>query len=262
MRQMQPLIDFYYRYKKGWGCFGNYPTWAAALQDCEGYDSAQIINKVRAAVLKVKNGKAKYERDSVLFYNEMKDENLLNFLKNASQNSKITEGDIRVLDFGGSLGSTYFQHKKEFEKYPNLIWCVVEQGHFVDIGRKDFEDEVLKFEYSVSEAIAHYKPNVLILASVLQYLEKPYEMLKMLFDTKIPYIYIDKTPFLPQNEDRIIKQIVHPKVYNGSYPTWLFSKKKFQNFILPYANIESSFTNTDRNNILNCRYEGYFLKLK
>jgi putative methyltransferase (TIGR04325 family) len=255
---MQPLIDFYYRHKKGWGCFGNYPSWAAAMQDCEGYDSAEIINKVRSAVLKVKNGEAKYERDSVLFYDEMQDENLLTFLKIAQN----TEGGIRVLDFGGSLGSTYFQHKKELAKYQNLIWCVVEQGHFVDIGKKDFEDEFLKFEHSVSVAITKFKPNVLILASVLQYLDAPYDVLKMLIETKIPYVFIDRTPFLPQNEDRIVKQIVPPKIYKASYPSWLFSKNKFQNFILSYADIEMSFTNTDKNNITNCRYEGYFLKLK
>jgi putative methyltransferase (TIGR04325 family) len=259
---MQPLIDLYYRHKKGWGCFGNYPTWAAALQDCGGYESDEIINKVRDAVLKVKNGEAKYERDSVLFQDDAQDENLLFFLENIVKKGENTEGGIRVLDFGGSLGSTYFQHKNALRKYQNLIWCVVEQSHFVDIGKKDFEDDVLKFEHSVSVAMEKYKPNVLILASVLQYLDAPYDMLKMLFETKIPYIFIDRTPFLPQNEDRIVKQIVPPKIYKASYPSWLFSKNKFQNFILSYADIETSFTNTDRNNIVNCRYEGYFLKLK
>ena len=267
MKYLQPLIDHYYRYRKGRGCFGNYATWAAAVHDCKGYDAAEIINKVHAAGLKVKKGEAQYERDSALFYDEKTDENLLKFLENA-QNMEARHpeaigaegGMIRVLDFGGSLGSTYFQHKNRLKQYPNLIWCVVEQAHFVDIGKKDFEDDTLKFEYSVADAIEKYKPNIVLLSSVLQYLESPYEMLKMLFDTQIPYIFIDRTPFLLQNEDRIVKQIVPAYIYKASYPSWLFSKNKFQNFILPYTKIESAFTNTDRNNILNCRYEGFCLK--
>ncbi len=264
MKYMQSLIDLYYRYRKGRGCFGNYATWAAAAQDCKGYDAAEIINKVQAAGLKVKKGEAQYERDSALFYDEKIDENLLKFLENAQntvrRDSYGEGGGMRVLDFGGSLGSTYFQHKNRLKEYPNLIWCVVEQAHFVDIGKKDFEDDTLKFEYSVGEAIEKYKPNFILLSSVLQYLESPYEMLKMLFDTQIPYIFIDRTPFISQNEDRIVKQIVPAYIYKASYPSWLFSKNKFQNFILQYAKIESAFTNTDRNNILNCRYEGFCLK--
>ena len=255
---IQYFINLYYRHWKGWGDFGNYASWASAAEDCAGYNSAEIFEKVRAAVLKVKKGEARYERDSVLFYDNTIQENLVNCLKNAQN----TEGVLRVLDFGGSLGSTYFQHKNILKNYPNLIWCVVEQAHFVETGNKAFEDQQLKFEDSIETAIEKYQPNFILLSSVLQYIESPYALLETLFKTRIPYVFVDKTPFISENEDKIVKQIVSTKIYKASYPCWLFNKNKFQNFILPYADIEQNFTNSDRNNLLNCRYEGYILKLK
>ena len=51
----------------GFGLIGNYNSWEAALAASTGYDSELILEKTRTALLKVKNGEAIYERDSVLF---------------------------------------------------------------------------------------------------------------------------------------------------------------------------------------------------
>jgi hypothetical protein len=42
-------------------------SWEKAQKKCSGYDNSIIVNKVKDAVLKVKSGEAKFERDSVLF---------------------------------------------------------------------------------------------------------------------------------------------------------------------------------------------------
>ena len=46
---------------------GDYKTWEDAQARCTGYDSEIILDKVKNSLLKVKNGEAIYERDSVLF---------------------------------------------------------------------------------------------------------------------------------------------------------------------------------------------------
>ena len=51
--------------KYGWK--GNYPNWQKAQEDSSGYDSDEIIQKVRSSLLKVRNGEAVYERDSIIF---------------------------------------------------------------------------------------------------------------------------------------------------------------------------------------------------
>jgi putative methyltransferase (TIGR04325 family) len=275
---MQVLYDLYYKYWKKWGSFGDYPTWEAAAKDCSGYDSQFIFEQVKKATLAVKNRKAKYERDSVLFYDDSIQENLIHRLKEVQNmeaqhpdrsgtvtpgrdGAESTKGVVRVLDFGGSLGSTYFQHREILRGMPNMIWCVVEQGHFVETGKKEFEDDILKFEYTIEAAIEKYKPNFVLFSSVLQYLEFPYNILNIVFKANIPYIFIDRTPFLPQREDRIVKQITHPNVYSASYPSWLFSKEKMINFIrFKEKTIVDNFINSDKNNIQNCTYEGFFIK--
>jgi len=60
-----------------------------------------------------------------------------------------SEGVLKVLDFGGSLGSTYFQNRKFLDSLKDVVWCVVEQKHFVDVGKVDFEDSRLKFYYDI-----------------------------------------------------------------------------------------------------------------
>jgi hypothetical protein len=51
--------------KYGWK--GNYTTWQDAKNESSGYDTDKILNAVKNSLLKVKNGEAAYERDSIVF---------------------------------------------------------------------------------------------------------------------------------------------------------------------------------------------------
>ena len=50
-----------------YGWHGNYMSWEEAERKCSGYGTEDIHQKVKDALLQVKNGTAVYERDSVLF---------------------------------------------------------------------------------------------------------------------------------------------------------------------------------------------------
>ncbi len=52
--------------ERDFGFSGDYSSWNEALQDSTNYDSKLILEKTKTALLKVKNGKVIYERDSVL----------------------------------------------------------------------------------------------------------------------------------------------------------------------------------------------------
>jgi putative methyltransferase (TIGR04325 family) len=131
-----------------------------------------------------------------------------------------------VCDFGGSLGSTYYQNKKFLDKLDDVSWGVVEQKHFVDIGKEEFEDKRLKFFYDVDECSQQENPNILILSSVLQYIEKPYELLDDILKNNFEYILIDRTSFSKNNE-KIMIQVVPPFIYEANYPCWFFEELKF-----------------------------------
>ncbi len=203
---------------------GDYPSWQAALNAAGGYDTPAILARVRAAALKVKRGEAVFERDSVCFdHEEYRWPTLACLLRVAAENG----GKLRVLDFGGSLGSFYFQHRKQFQSLNEVRWAVVEQAHYVACGQSEFQGDVLQFYETVEECQAEGAVDVVLCSSVLEYLEKPYDVLADLAHSGVPYILLDRTPFIAGEKDQLTVQHVPPSIYSASYPAWFFSGQHF-----------------------------------
>jgi len=215
--------------KSGW--FGNYSDWSEATENCTGYDQSNILDKVKAAVLKVKHGEAVYERDSVVFDKSEYSKIILNTLQKIADENKRK---LNIVDFGGSLGSTYFQYRNLLKNIQKLDWRVIEQPHFVDAGRAEIEDENLKFYYNIDDALVNFNPQLLILSSVVQYFEKPYQLINELLKYKFEYILIDRTSFIDSEKERITIQIVPENIYKASYPAWFLNKNKFIKAFIGY----------------------------
>ena len=221
------LIRFllYRKYKYGW--HGNYSSWEDAKKDSVGYDSDLILDKVKNSLLDVKNGEAIYERDSILFDKiEYSWPLLAALLWIANKNM----GKLNIIDFGGSLGSTYFQNRPFLKDLSELRWNIIEQKKFVECGQHYFEDDHLKFYFNLDECIAQQDPDAIILSSVLQYIESPYDLLEKIIGLNFTYIIFDRTSFLEHGKDRITVQKVPIHIYNASYPAWVFEKKKLLDF--------------------------------
>ena len=70
MKRLLPpiLLEFYSRIQnRKYGWKGDYKTWKEAKDVSTGYETNEIILKVKQSLLKVKNGEAVYERDSLIF---------------------------------------------------------------------------------------------------------------------------------------------------------------------------------------------------
>lgn len=247
------ISSFFY----GWS--GNYATWAEAQEKCTGYDSDVIFQKVKSSLLKVKNGDAVFERDSVLFDKIQYSFPLLAALNNVALNTK---GALNVLDFGGSLGSGYYQNKNFFNKINEFNWCIVEQTHFVNEGKKNFQNNQLHFYDDIETCLKDYKINIVVLASVLQYIEKPYELLNTIIKQNIEYIYIDRTPVLIDKSDRITIQKVHKSIYEAKYPCWLLNEKKILHLLSYDYELLFDAESAEQININGGKLKGYFLKRK
>lgn len=128
------LPPFLLRFITGlfYGWHGNYSDWKTASEKCSGYDSAIILEKVKESTLKVKEGIAPYERDSVIFSEIQYSYPLLSGLVWIAGENK---GKLNVLDFGGSLGSSYYQNKLFLDTLTEVKWCIVEQPGFVETGK-------------------------------------------------------------------------------------------------------------------------------
>lgn len=209
--------------KSEYGFFGNYKTWEDAQKKSIGYDSELILEKVKKAILKVKNGQAIYERDSVLFDKIQYSWPLLASLLWVASNN---ENKLNLIDFGGSLGSSYFQNRDFLIHLKELNWNVIEQSNFVECGQRFIVDEHLHFYFSIEECLKVQNPNVVVFSSVLQYLEEPYNLLEYVINHDFPYIIFDRTTVIDGMKDQITVQKVPPQIYEASYPARFLSETK------------------------------------
>lgn len=206
---------------------GHYITWTEAKKNSGGYDSEGILCKVKESLLKVKRGEAAYERDSVLFDEIQYSWPLLAALLWVSSRH---ENRLNLVDFGGSLGSSYFQNRPFLEHLNELKWNIVEQKHFVDCGKRHFEDENLNFYYTLAECKKVQSSNVILFLSVIQYIENPYTLLQEVINHGFQYIIFDRTTFVEKEASRIAIQSVSSKINEASYPLWFFNCDEFINF--------------------------------
>jgi putative methyltransferase (TIGR04325 family) len=197
---------------------GPYETWAAAEAACQGYEDADILARVLEAGLKVQRGEATFERDGVLF--ETLDVNAP-MLEHMMAAAAANDGELHVLDFGGSLGSTYFQHREALQSIDKLSWHIVEQAHFVAAGQQHFKVAQLAFFETIAAACAVQKPTLILLSSVAQYLQDPIAILTELGRLGASSIYIDRTPFVVFGESQILVQRVPKSINEASYPLWV-----------------------------------------
>ncbi|WP_242457675.1 methyltransferase, TIGR04325 family [Pedobacter sp. BS3] len=209
---------------KKYGWFGHYPSWEQAYRETSGYDAAIILEKTRYALLQVKSGNAVYERDSVLFDKKQYPFPLITFLLHSALKENRP---LHILDFGGSLGSTYYQVKEFLGPNVCASWNVVEQAHYVTCGKEYFQDAVLRFFSSVEECLSEIEIDFVLLSSSVQYLKDPHEFLQKLVSFGFKYLLFDRTAFVNEPADRLTIQHIPPEIYEASYPSWFFNEKRF-----------------------------------
>lgn len=234
---------------------GGFASWEEAARRCTGYDANHILAKVLDATLKVKRGEAVFERDSVLF-----DEIdyawpvTSGLLWAAARNA----GRLNVLDFGGSLGSSYFQNRRFLHALADVKWNVVEQPHYVQAGQAHVQDEALRFYGSVGECLKDNQPNVILLSSVLQYLGRPYETFEELGKSGAQFLIIDRTPFSALSQDEVAVQMVPPRIYEASYPMWVLGKAGFLEKSRGRWGLVASWVNQDAADHVNMNFDFSF----
>ena len=206
-------------------CTGNYDSWEAAAKDSTGYDAASILEMTKTALLKVKNGEAVYERDSVLFD---KIHHSFPVLAGLLRAAMACEGRLCVLDFGGALGSSYFQCRKFLGVLHQIQWLIVEQPAHVACGSRHFASEQLQFFPTVEACMGSHQPNVMLLSGVLAFMPLPHVALGDLLKHRIRHVIIDRTAFLHSDRDRLTVQHVPAAIYKASYPAWFLSESRLR----------------------------------
>ena len=221
---------------------GNYQNWDVASEHATGYDTDAILAKVLEATLKVKRGEAAYERDSVVFDQI---EYVWSVLAGLMWAAARNHGRLNVLDFGGALGSTYFQHRRFLESLADVRWNVVEQAHYVECGNAHIAEGPLRFYPDIAACLAEQTPNVVLLSSVLQYLPDPLGLLDKLSRVGASVMMIDRTPIASLPENRLLVQHVPVSIYQASYPMWVFSGSQLLAHLAQHWRVVSRYDGAD-----------------
>jgi putative methyltransferase (TIGR04325 family) len=230
--------------------FHQVDTWSQAVSGSNGYSDPEIILRVDSATRSVISGNAAFERDGFLFAEPDTRWPILTGLLQAH----ARDGYLRVVDYGGALGSVYWQHRSHFAGL-NVLWGVVEQENFVQYGRNLPSTEI-SFFTDLDLAISTIAPNVILFSSVLQYLADPFALLSRVIPETQATIILDRTPTSKSPTNIPVIQRVPAHIYAGSYPAWIISRTQLDSHLAPrdsqivFAGIEPS-TRTDKGLLVN-----------
>lgn len=205
---------------------GDFATWEEAERQTTGYDANIYLKQLIKTLQIVKDDESKFERDSLLFDEVLYPYPLLSNLFALLAHCKAES--VFFLDFGGSLGSLYFQNRKFLRLLPCLTWNILEQEAIIKAGRENFQSNELLFHSNLKEAKSHIKPKdykILIFSGVLHYLKNPLQTIKtLLSEIAFDAILIDRTLFARDDVHKIAIQKVPAHIYKASYPCHLLSK--------------------------------------
>ncbi|MBK8509762.1 MAG: methyltransferase, TIGR04325 family [Candidatus Competibacteraceae bacterium] len=256
----QGLRDMF-NYLGGYAIYfrGEFTDWATARASAGGYDEETLLERLTTAAQAVKDGTAAWEQDGVTLDHIPDDPPLFAAL---ARIALARGGQLSVLDFGGALGSSYFQCRGFLADATTLSWGVVEQPQLVAIGRERFERDALRFFGTIDEAVAALRPNVALFSSVLQYLEQPWTVLEQIIAAGTPYLIIDRHPCTFTHE-LITIQVIPPTLYPASYPSWLFDCPRMMARLEQHYELLATWEGKDppiRGWGKGAEFRGYFLR--
>jgi putative methyltransferase (TIGR04325 family) len=197
--------------------------WQHAKGMSGGYADQSILARVADAERAVVSGSARYERDSVLFQDTVYPFAVLAALLRAAS---LNDNRLEVVDFGGSLGSTYHQCRSFLDSVSSIDWWVVEQPGFVALGQREFTNTELRFVHSFGELPCLSAGGIVLACSVLQYMENPSLTLANIDKLQVRHLVIDRTPISEEAIDRLCIQHVPKSIYRASYPCWILSRSR------------------------------------
>ncbi|MBX4939819.1 methyltransferase, TIGR04325 family [Rhizobium binae] len=245
------------------GYIGEFATWEEAKTGLPGYADPVIAQRVADGASEVLSGQKAYERDSITFEARQYAFPIATALLWASR----ARGGLNVLDFGGGLGTTYFQNKPFLQAISDVNWVIVEQQTFVEQGKRLFRDSQVSFCSDMREGLAKQSPDLAIFSSSLQYIERPYDVLEAVGASKVPMVVFDRTLFSARPHDVLTRQHVSAHIFSAVIPTWVFSESKFIRFMELRYRLVSKFpascstVENDREN-RNLQESGYLFVLK
>lgn len=123
--------------------------------------------------------------------------------------AQLSNGTIQILDFGGAAGIYFDLFKSTFE-CSSLNWVIIEGNEFVTKLSNEQMSENIEVYSELNPVRDKFKTfDMVILNSVLQYLVKPFDIIKEILQFQPKVIHIGKTPM---SKDRLISGLQFSKL--------------------------------------------------
>lgn len=211
----------------GPGFHGDFTSWDEAATQCvptRKTASEQRESMARTVELfqRALRGDLAFVRDGVPFVEPENPWPVLAYLLRAAAER---HGALRVIDFGGSLGTTFLQARTLLATLPEVRWAVVERPEIAAAGRQALTSEQLSFFDSFAEARDAGDPDVVLFSGVLPYLPEPYAILDEVLRSSSRYILLDRTVVVAGDRSRVAIQTVPSFRGEISWPARLFCRR-------------------------------------
>lgn len=180
---------------------GPFASWDIASSRATGWDNPRFAELALAAALQVKDGKAAFERDSRTHDRIVYAPIILAALLLAQAQYRR----LNVIDFGGSLGSAYFQHLNLIRSLPGVpvSWNVVERPPLAKIGAARFQTAELRFHDDL--AAVQLDDAVLLFTGSLQYVPDAFGLLEQAV-SRVHIVALDRVLVWTRAEHAIFVQ--------------------------------------------------------
>ena len=203
---------------------GPFASWALAVAQSQTWDAPEITELFLRSALAAKEGKIACEHDGLPYKDPSYSYTMLAFLLLAT----ARDGGLNIIDFGGGLGSGYFQNARLLRLMSSPVrWNIVERPIFVKLGIEHFQNDALRFHSSLGEAIARSKSNSLIFSGSLQYVEEPFALIDEAAQSAITILAFDNTLTWGKPDDGIFLQRPPKTHYRATFACRCFSKHRF-----------------------------------
>jgi putative methyltransferase (TIGR04325 family) len=240
------------------GASGDFSSWEEAARMCS-FDQPEFLERVFSAANAVARGSAIHMRDGSLFDEIQYSWPLLAGLMYAAARSG---GRLVVLDFGGSLGTTYFQNRGFLDKLESVEWHIVERDVYCDVATHYVPHPRLHFHRSIEACCATgVKPGVILFSSVLQFLRDPWVLLAKIGDLPVRHVLIDRCSISTEKRDRLtVFRASTAVVADMTRPMWFFDEARLLAALGPDFSLIERFSSFEDLPGIPSQFNGYILE--
>ena len=206
-------------------------NWESAVAGSSGYQSPQTISTIEGSDPVI--NKSTIEQNFLGSRYLQVASAILSGLNSEKLKSETT---IRVLDIGGGLGEYFFLLQSNL---PNLKfeWLILETPALCELA-KSKQTDTSGISWTDALDDSSQKFDIVLLSSVIQYVEKPFALIEMAMQ-KAPLLIFNRLP-LSTNPHNLIC-IQRPGLFEskGSYPVHILSERLVMSYLSTRGNIMS-----------------------